>query len=92
MKSALAKRLILTAGTCIAALFLFFGVNIGFQLPADSIVFFAAAAAMAAVLVLYLRYAGQPSPEPAESRAAAAVQPATGNSPESRDKSEKHAS
>lgn len=92
MKSTLAKRLILTAGACIVALCLFFGVNIGFQLPADSVFFFAAAAAVAVALGFYLRYAAQPAPKPAKSRAAVAAQPAVGGTPEPPEKTGQHAS
>jgi hypothetical protein len=98
LKSALAKRLILTVGLCIVALCLFIGVNVGFQLPGDSIGFFCAAAAVAVGLVLYLRYAAKPapqpvkpSPRPAEGRAAVTAQPAAGSPPEPPEKSGRHA-
>jgi len=98
LKSALAKRLILTVGLCIVALCLFVGANVGFQLPGDSIGFFCAAGAVAVGLVFYLRYAAKPpskpakrSPGPAKCRAAATAQPVASSPPEPPEKSGRHA-
>jgi hypothetical protein len=84
--------LVLTAGMGLVALCVFFGVNVGFQLPVDSLFLFAVAAAIAAGLVYYLRYAAQPAPEPTQSRAAVAAQPAPDGSPEPPGKSGRRAS
>jgi hypothetical protein len=56
MKSALVVRSIFTAGICAIALFIFIGINVGYELPSDRTLWFGAACALGVALVAYGRY------------------------------------
>jgi hypothetical protein len=63
MRSALAKRVVLTAGACAVALCAFIGINVGLELPADRVFWFGAAGAAALMTLVYARYAFGAAPD-----------------------------
>jgi uncharacterized membrane protein YfcA len=84
---------ILTIGVCVAALCIFIGVNIGSELPVDSIAWFAGAAVVAVALVFYLRSDSRPAKAPpphAGKRVKAA--PSGGAPPDSPERPQQHGS
>lgn len=56
MKSALVVRSIFTAGICAIALFIFIGINVGYELPSDRTLWFGAACTIGVALIAYGRY------------------------------------
>ncbi len=70
MKSALVVRSIFTAGICAIVLFVFIGINVGYELPSDRTLWFGAACAIGVALIAYGRYCAL-KPEPAATEAEA---------------------
>jgi hypothetical protein len=74
MKSALVVRCVFTAGICAIALFVFIGVNVGYELPSDRTLWFGAACAIGIALIAYGRYCTL-KPKPAATDADTTVKP-----------------